>query len=474
MGNTKDIYVIKNNINDKLYVGQSKNPEDRFRSHCNNRYDDNCIVDSAIAKYGKEHFWYEILEHDIENYNEREKYWIQELNTQVPFGYNIQLGGEEPPIMLGEDSPCCKISDATVLLIKNDLRDTSMTLDQIASKYGISKRQVGRINSGETRYDEKDKYPIRKEPNTCLKLTDDDVDQIIHELKYTYKLFGEIASEFNVGYRLINEINSGESCYCKDRLEEYPIRDWKSCGEKSPVTYEDVTKIIDLIKTTDLSMSEIARQYGVDKSLVFGISNGSYKKYRRLTEVYPLRPPSNNGKPKLTPDKVDSIIIDLKTTKKTLATIASEYETNTDTICRINFGEQGAYRRDNETYPIRPFEGFKFSKEDLDNIIYLLKNTTIPIKKIAKDYNVDDKTIALIRDGTTEVYRRSTETYPLRPPSKKKFLTDDEVIDIIHDIKTTSQQLKDIAKKYNIGLSTISGIVHGKSYKRPTETYPLR
>ena len=88
---------------------------------------------------------------------------------------------------------------------------------------------------------------------------------------------------------------------------------------------------------------------------------------------------------------------------------------------------------------------------------------------------MDDKTIALIRDGITEVYRRPNETYPLRPPSNNRaFLTDKEVTNIINDIKNTSEQLKDIAKKYNIRPSTISGIVHGKAYKRPTETYPLR
>lgn len=69
----KSIYIIKNKINDKVYVGQSKNPHRRFIQHlCNG----NCLLDSlpihlAINKYGKENFYYEILEKDIENYNEK-------------------------------------------------------------------------------------------------------------------------------------------------------------------------------------------------------------------------------------------------------------------------------------------------------------------------------------------------------------------------------------------------------------------
>ena len=30
----KDIYIIKNDLNDKVYIGQSINSEERFKSHC--------------------------------------------------------------------------------------------------------------------------------------------------------------------------------------------------------------------------------------------------------------------------------------------------------------------------------------------------------------------------------------------------------------------------------------------------------
>ena len=64
----KDIYVIKNKINDKLYVGQALDTEKRFQAHCK-KNKDNSLIDYAIQKYGKENFWYEILESQIENYN---------------------------------------------------------------------------------------------------------------------------------------------------------------------------------------------------------------------------------------------------------------------------------------------------------------------------------------------------------------------------------------------------------------------
>ena len=56
----KDIYVIKNDINNKLYVGQSLNAEERFTSHCKGDYN-NFLIDKAIQKYGKSIFGLKLL-----------------------------------------------------------------------------------------------------------------------------------------------------------------------------------------------------------------------------------------------------------------------------------------------------------------------------------------------------------------------------------------------------------------------------
>lgn len=43
----KDIYIIKNDINDKVYIGQSVNSQERFRSHCKPNKD-HSLIDYAI------------------------------------------------------------------------------------------------------------------------------------------------------------------------------------------------------------------------------------------------------------------------------------------------------------------------------------------------------------------------------------------------------------------------------------------
>lgn len=69
----KDIYIIKNKINDKVYIGQAKNAKERFQGHCkpSAAHLNNSLISKAIKKYGKENFWYEILESQIEDYNDK-------------------------------------------------------------------------------------------------------------------------------------------------------------------------------------------------------------------------------------------------------------------------------------------------------------------------------------------------------------------------------------------------------------------
>lgn len=283
----KDIYIIKNDINNKVYIGQSLNAQERFKSHCKPSNKDNSIISNEIYKYGKEHFWIEILEPQIENYNEREKYWIIHYNSIAPNGYNVLEGGDKPPILYGEEHSNCKISDNDLLLLKQDLRNTNIPLNQLALKYKISKRQVLRINHGVSRTSLDESYPIRKTANPNGKLSKEDVELIIELLKTTYFFNGEIARMFNVEVHAISRINEGIS-HKRDNIH-YPIRNWKSCG-KIPLTYEQVTNIMDLLKNSEMSINKIAKQYSVNIGVIQTINNGSSKKYKRENIEYPIRP----------------------------------------------------------------------------------------------------------------------------------------------------------------------------------------
>ena len=89
------IYIIKNNINDKVYIGQTILPINiRFTNHkMASRVEDTKFY-RAIRKYGENNFYIELLETTtIENLNSREKYWINYYDSYKN-GYNSTLGGD--------------------------------------------------------------------------------------------------------------------------------------------------------------------------------------------------------------------------------------------------------------------------------------------------------------------------------------------------------------------------------------------
>lgn len=281
----KDIYIIKNTINEKIYIGQSIDTKSRFTSHCKNKKD-HSLIDMSIQKHGKQYFYFEVLESQIENYNEREKYWIKFYNSITPNGYNILPGGEEPPTFYGDDHPNTKIKEKEVLSLKEDLRKTKIPLSELGEKYGISKKQILRINQGLSRSIIGETYPVRANPNINGKLTEKNVKEIIFLLKYSYRFNGEIARQYGVEVHAISKINNGD--LHRDNNEEYPIRKWKSCGVVL-LTYDQVTEIIYLLKDTKQSITSIAKQYNVNRTLINNIASGNSKKYKRGYLQYPLR-----------------------------------------------------------------------------------------------------------------------------------------------------------------------------------------
>ena len=95
------IYKIYNDINDKIYIGQTKKTvEYRFKEHLRQaQYEKENIrphtyFHNAINKYGQEHFFVSTLEKCKDSLlNEKEIYWIQYYDSYNN-GYNSTLGGQ--------------------------------------------------------------------------------------------------------------------------------------------------------------------------------------------------------------------------------------------------------------------------------------------------------------------------------------------------------------------------------------------
>ena len=86
------IYKISNNINNKVYIGQTIRPiEDRFRRHINDAVNNHLDThfSRAIRKYGKENFFIEEIDkaETQEELNLKEQYWIRYFDS-INNGYN--------------------------------------------------------------------------------------------------------------------------------------------------------------------------------------------------------------------------------------------------------------------------------------------------------------------------------------------------------------------------------------------------
>jgi group I intron endonuclease len=96
MNKITGIYKITNKINNKSYIGQSKDIEARWSEHKRTAFNDNrdeyeFPLYRAFRKYGIENFTFVILE-ETESLEEREKYYINFYNSKEN-GYNQTSGG---------------------------------------------------------------------------------------------------------------------------------------------------------------------------------------------------------------------------------------------------------------------------------------------------------------------------------------------------------------------------------------------
>lgn len=216
----KYIYKIENLINHKIYIGQTNNPKRRFQEHKAKGYASKGvkILYYAFDKYGLENFSFDIIE-ETENYNEREKYWIKYYDS-FENGYNMTLGGEEPPVFQGENHPLATHNQEDVNYVKYLLQETKISVKDIAKITQYNESSINRINKGELWFDENQIYPLRKELTKINKI--ERANLIKYDLLNTKLTQKEIAKKYGVGRTTITAINNGQNF--RDNNLEFPLR----------------------------------------------------------------------------------------------------------------------------------------------------------------------------------------------------------------------------------------------------------
>lgn len=90
------IYMIRNTVNGKAYIGQTINKiERRINEHFNYTQVGSRLLKQAVHKYGRDAFTIEILHEALDIFlDDLEVAAIEKHNTLSPNGYNLTTGGE--------------------------------------------------------------------------------------------------------------------------------------------------------------------------------------------------------------------------------------------------------------------------------------------------------------------------------------------------------------------------------------------
>lgn len=244
----KYVYKIENNINHKIYIGQTNNLERRIKEHRHDKRMNHPIY-NAIHKYGWENFSVETL-YFGEDYNTKEKEYIKLYRSnEKEFGYNIQNGGQDSS---GENNPQSKLTQQQVDLLMKDLKETNVEFDKLAEKYNVSIKTIRNVNTGIAWRKNDITYPIR-EPLICPSINHEKIKLIKKMLRDGFYSIDYIARMFKVERYVILNINKGVTYY--DENDEYPIRELG-------LTHDELEEIIKLLEDPSIPMKYIAKLYG--------------------------------------------------------------------------------------------------------------------------------------------------------------------------------------------------------------------
>ena len=256
----KYVYKIENNINHKIYIGQTNNLERRIKEHRHDKRMNHPIY-NAIHKYGWDNFSVETL-YFGEDYNTKEKEYIKLYRSnEKEFGYNIQNGGQDSS---GENNPQSKLTQQQVDLLMKDLKETNVEFDKLAEKYNVSIKTIRNVNTGIAWRKNDITYPIR-EPLICPSINHEKIKLIKKMLRDGFYSIDYIARMFKVERYVILNINKGVTYY--DENDEYPIRELG-------LTHDELEEIIKLLEDPSIPMKYIAKLYGRAVTQIYRINNG--------------------------------------------------------------------------------------------------------------------------------------------------------------------------------------------------------
>jgi len=291
------IYKVVNKTNNKIYIGQTKDLEQRKRNHKSDSFNTKSSgyllpFHNAIRKYGWDNFEWTILEEipeeeSQEYIDQREKYFIQLFDSLTinDKGYNICEGGQGNPQPKLSYEENLKINSK--LFTPEEIKDIQNLLrngeeyGEILEKYSpkLTPSFLSNINNGYNYKNSEWTYPLLK-CNTSNILSKRQQKELKEEIKQgvQYKV---LSKKYGVGIALISMINTGKVFF--DESEEYPLCN-KGCRKQDNEKW--VKEVIKDLIFSSLNLKEIAEKYGKGYATIKNINAG--RSHKRDNLIYPL------------------------------------------------------------------------------------------------------------------------------------------------------------------------------------------
>lgn len=273
------LYCITNKINNKSYVGQSIDVNDRWDDHIKDAQREigktantkKFAIHNAIAKYGVPGFTWQVIDQveTVDEANEAEEFFITYLNTMAPNGYNLTSGG-------------------------GNARPSETTKKKISEKLKIVGSFVGK--SGPDHPNFGTKQSEERKQATSKRLSGDGGpgkkinSQIAREIYLTClnnpsMYLQDLSNLYGLKRSAIHNIIR-KKCW-KDATKDLPPIDLQERvhGEgwvKSKLKERDVLNIIETYKAGLHTMQKLAEQFGVSLGAIHGIISGkNWKSIKR-------------------------------------------------------------------------------------------------------------------------------------------------------------------------------------------------
>lgn len=289
--NIMGIYILKYD-NNKVYIGQAGNIKARAYEH-NNKQIQPC--DIALKKHNA---IISILEevNDINLLEEKEIFYISKYNaTNKNLGYNILLGGNASGKKGVENKNAMFSQQELDNIIDLLINHTELSILEIAQLYQVNQRTILNISKGYTYINPEFTYPLRQNNHDSMKknkiedyfITTETLIKLKEDLYYRWDLSIEtdLTQKYNIPLKIIRDINNGRK-FENIGNYNYPIRK-KNIRNYNNFTQEDIINILDLLKNTKKSMTDIGNLYNINRYTVAKINEG--KTYIIKNYNYPAR-----------------------------------------------------------------------------------------------------------------------------------------------------------------------------------------